>query len=44
VSAANLQTEIGKMYGSYQMEDLYSKKMLTIAIPQFQLIAPMKLN
>lgn len=44
VSAANLQTEIGKMEGSYDMENLYTKKMFTVAIPQFQLLAPMKLN
>jgi ApaG protein len=44
VSAANLRGDIGKMYGTYQMENLYNQKLLTIAIPEFQLIAPFKLN
>ncbi|MCD6065050.1 MAG: apaG [Flavipsychrobacter sp.] len=44
VSAANLRSEIGKMYGTYQMENLYNKKLITVAIPEFQLIAPFKLN
>ena len=44
VSAANLRSEIGKMYGTYQMENLYNKKLLTVSIPEFQLIAPFKLN
>ena len=43
-SAVNLHTEIGKMYGTYLMENLFNKKKLTIVIPQFQLIAPDKLN
>lgn len=44
VSAANLRSEIGKMYGSYQMENLYNKKLLTVAIPEFSLVAPFKMN
>ncbi|HRO42659.1 MAG TPA: Co2+/Mg2+ efflux protein ApaG [Flavipsychrobacter sp.] len=43
-SAANLRSDIGKMYGSYQMENLYNKRLLTISIPEFQLIAPFKFN
>lgn len=44
VSAANLRTEIGKMYGTYQMENLFNKKLMTVTIPEFQLIAPFKMN
>lgn len=44
VSAANLHSDMGKMYGTYQMENLYSKKIFTVAIPEFQLIAPFKMN
>lgn len=44
VSAANLRSEIGKMYGTYQMENMYNKRLITVAIPEFQLIAPFKLN
>lgn len=44
VSAANLRSEIGKMYGTYQMENLFNKKLITVSIPEFQLIAPFKMN
>ncbi len=44
VSACNLRTDMGKMHGSYQMENLYNKKLLTIQIPEFQMIAPFKMN
>jgi ApaG protein len=43
-SAVNLNTEIGKMYGTYLMENLFNKKKLTIVIPEFKLIAPAKMN
>jgi ApaG protein len=43
-SAANLQSDMGKMYGSYLMENLFNKKKLRIAIPEFQLIVPAKMN
>jgi ApaG protein len=43
-SAANLQSEIGKMYGTYLMENLFNKKKITVAIPEFQLLAPAKMN
>ena len=44
VSAANLRSDMGKMYGTYQMENMYNKKLLTISIPEFQLVAPFKMN
>lgn len=44
VSAANLRSEIGKMYGTYQMENQYTKRLLEVTIPEFQLVAPFKLN
>jgi len=44
VSAANLRSDMGKMYGLYQMENLYNKKIISVAIPEFQLIAPFKMN
>ena len=43
-SGANLHSEIGKMYGSYQMENIFNKKKLTITIPEFKLVVPAKLN
>ena len=44
VSAANLRSDMGKMYGSYEMENLYNKKLFTVAIPEFQMMAPFKMN
>ena len=44
VSAVNLRSEIGKMCGSYEMENLYNKKKIKAAIPEFQLFAPFKGN
>jgi len=43
-SAVNLRSDIGKMYGTYLMENLFNKKKLTVNIPVFQLIAPAKMN
>ena len=43
-SAANLQSEIGKMYGTYLMQNILTKREITVTIPEFQLIAPPKLN
>lgn len=44
VSAANLRSDIGKMYGTYSMVNQYNKKSFTVNIPEFQLIAPFKMN
>lgn len=44
VSACNLRSDIGKMWGTYQMENLYNKKLFSVHIPEFQMIAPFKLN
>ena len=44
VSGCHLRSEIGKMYGSYLMERQYDGKQFQVIIPEFQLIAPDKLN
>lgn len=44
VSAANLATDIGKMYGYYTMLNRFNNKTFQITIPEFQLIAPFRLN
>lgn len=44
ISAANLRSDIGKMYGTYEMENLYDKTRFTVNIPEFQLVAPFKGN
>jgi len=43
-SAVDLHTEIGKMSGYYIMQNLYNKTKVRIAIPEFQLMVPHKLN
>ena len=43
-SGVNLQSEIGKMYGTYLMENLFNRKKLTVTIPEFHLVAPAKMN
>ncbi|MFM2145905.1 MAG: Co2+/Mg2+ efflux protein ApaG [Bacteroidota bacterium] len=44
VSGCNLRTEIGKMYGTYLMENLYTKEKFEVNIPVFEMIFPYKLN
>ena len=44
VSGCNLKTEMGKMSGTYQMENLFSKTFFRVNIPSFQLMVPFKNN
>jgi ApaG protein len=44
ISGCNLRTEIGKMHGTYLMENITNKKTFTVAIPSFQMSTPFKLN
>jgi ApaG protein len=44
VSGCNLQTEMGKMRGTYLMERIVDGKQFSVVIPEFMLIAPFKLN
>lgn len=44
VSGASIRTDMGKMRGSYQMENMLNKKLLQIEIPEFELVAPYKMN
>ena len=44
VSGCNLRTEMGKMKGTYQMENLNNKRMFEVDIPAFEMVVPMKLN
>jgi len=43
-SAAGLRSDMGKMYGTYLIENLFNKKKITVVIPEFQLIVPAKMN
>lgn len=44
VSGCNLRSELGRMFGTYEMENLNSKKEFEVKIPPFDLIAPLKMN
>ena len=44
VSGCNLRSEIGKMYGTYLMENVNIKKSFDVTIPAFEMCAPFKLN
>jgi ApaG protein len=44
VSGCNLRSEMGKMYGTYLMENLYNKETFEVNIPVFEMIVPFKMN
>lgn len=44
ISGCNLRSEIGKMYGTYLMENINTKKTFDVSIPAFEMCAPFKLN
>ncbi|MEI9934208.1 MAG: Co2+/Mg2+ efflux protein ApaG [Ferruginibacter sp.] len=44
ISGCNLRTEIGKMHGTYLMENLNKQKQFEVTIPVFEMTVPFKLN
>ena len=44
ISGCNLRSEIGKMYGTYLMENINNIKSFDVIIPAFEMCAPLKLN
>lgn len=44
MSGCSIHTEMGKMAGTYQMENLNSKSMFEVNIPSFEMIVPFKNN
>ncbi|HYV93107.1 MAG TPA: Co2+/Mg2+ efflux protein ApaG [Chitinophagales bacterium] len=44
VSGSHLKTEMGRMHGTYLMERITDGKRFKVNIPEFQLIAPFKMN
>lgn len=44
VSGCNLDTDMGKMSGYYEMINLFDQTTFRVEIPAFNLIAPMKAN
>lgn len=43
-SGCNLQTDMGKMHGTYQMLRMVDQEYIDVKIPQFDLIAPIRMN
>ncbi|MGN6618656.1 MAG: Co2+/Mg2+ efflux protein ApaG [Ilyomonas sp.] len=44
VSGCNLKTEMGRMYGTYFMQNENNKQTFNVNIPPFEMIVPMKMN
>ncbi|GAO45109.1 Co2+/Mg2+ efflux protein ApaG [Flavihumibacter petaseus] len=44
VSGCNLRSEMGRMSGSYQMENIDTKRFFDVDIPAFEMIVPFKNN
>lgn len=44
ISGCNLKSEIGRMYGDYLMQRMTDGKLFKASIPEFELVAPLKLN
>jgi ApaG protein len=44
ISGCNLQTEMGRMSGHYEMLNLNTDQPFTVAIPAFDLVMPAKMN
>jgi ApaG protein len=44
VSGCNLRSEMGKMHGTYLMENLHNKSSFDVNIPVFEMIVPFKMN
>ncbi|HEX7848010.1 MAG TPA: Co2+/Mg2+ efflux protein ApaG [Chitinophagaceae bacterium] len=44
VSGCNLRTEMGRMQGTYEMENLHSKTKFEVNIPSFEMFVPFKGN
>jgi ApaG protein len=44
ISGCNLRSELGKMHGTYTMENVNNKKTFTVNIPAFEMTVPFKLN
>jgi ApaG protein len=44
ISGCNLHTEMGRMHGTYLMENLDTRQLFEVNIPAFEMIAPFKYN
>lgn len=43
-SGCNLRSDMGKMKGTYQMENLHNRQLFSVIIPEFEMIIPSKAN
>ena len=44
ISGCNLRSEMGKMLGTYLIENVHNQRTFHVAIPAFELHAPFKMN
>lgn len=44
ISGCNLRSEMGKMQGTYLLENANNKKTFNVIIPAFDMLAPFKMN
>ena len=44
VSGCNLKSEMGRMHGSYVMENMDTKEEFEVNIPAFEMVTPFKMN
>lgn len=44
ISGCNLKSEMGKMYGTYQMENQATRQVFEVNIPVFYMVVPFKMN
>ncbi len=44
VSGCNLKSEMGKMWGNYEMQNISNQQLFLVEIPPFQMMAPFKGN
>lgn len=44
ISGCNLNSEIGRMHGTYQLINMYTHKEFKVQIPAFEMFVPAKLN
>jgi len=44
ISGCNLRSEMGKMHGTYLLENVNNKKTFDVSIPAFEMHVPFKMN
>lgn len=44
ISGCNLRSEMGKMQGTYLLENVNNKKTFDVYIPSFEMFVPFKMN